>query len=141
MKESQYKRYKTRLKKQRINIIFNYSSIKLTQDMENVLNKGLNFCILPSKLDLTQILTDFKRFERTIIWKEFWYGRETDYTRKAPIFKSKKNNLPKNYTTPKNLKYFLAAIKSELLDPKNRNKVKCNLLDNELKAILELVQL
>ena len=49
--------------------------------------------------------------------------------------------MPKNYTTPKNLKYFLAAIKSELVDPKNRNKVKCNLLDNELKAILELVQL
>ena len=82
MNKSQYKQYKTRIKKQRINIIFNYSSTKLTQDMENVLNKGLNFCNLQSKLDLTQILTDFKRVERTIIRKEFWYGRETDHTKK-----------------------------------------------------------
>ena len=52
-----------------------------------------------------------------------------------------KKNLAKNYTTPRNLKHFLAAIKLKLFDPKNRNKVKCNLPDNELKAILKLVQL
>ena len=86
-------------------------------------------------------MTDFKRFERTIIWKEFWYGRPQPENRKIPIFKSKKNNLPKNYSSPKNLSYFLAAVKSELLDPKNRNKAKYNLPESELKAILELVQL
>ena len=76
---------------------------------------------------MTQILTDFKRFERTIIWKKFWYGRETDLTIEAFIFKSKKYNLPQNLVIPKNLKYFLAANISELLDQKNRNKAQCNL--------------
>ena len=44
--------------------------------MEKVLNRGLNFCVLPLKLDLTPVLVDFKRFEHTMIWHEFWYGRE-----------------------------------------------------------------
>ena len=77
-------------KKQRINVIFYYSTVKLTQDMENVLNRGLNIAILPLNLDLTQVLTDFKRFERTMIWKEFWYGRENENGRKIPMFKQKK---------------------------------------------------
>ena len=38
----------------------------LTVDMINVLNHGLNFCILPIKIDITKI-----------IWSELWYGRET----------------------------------------------------------------
>ena len=71
-------------------MIFYYSTVKLTQDMENVLNRGLNIAILPLNLDLTQVLTDFKRFERTMIWKEFWYGRENENGRKIPMFKQKK---------------------------------------------------
>ena len=85
-------------------MIFYYSTVKLTQDMENVLNRGLNIAILPLNLDLTQVLTDFKRFERTMIWKEFWYGRENENGRKIPMFKQKKNNLPRNHKTHNNLK-------------------------------------
>ena len=58
-------------KKQEINVVFNYSNIKLTQAMENLLNRGFNFSILPLKLDLTQVLVDFKRFERSVIWQEY----------------------------------------------------------------------
>ena len=141
VKESKYKKQKAKLKRQRINVVFNYSSVKLTEDMENVLNRGLNFAILPLKLDLTQVLTDFKRFERTMIWNEFWYGRENQMGRKKPIFKNKKNNLPRNYKSPNNLKIFLTSIKSELLDPKNRKKAKSNLPEKEMRAILELIQL
>ena len=61
--------------------------------MEKLLNRGLNFSILPLKLDITQTLVEFKRFERTMIWKEFWYGRNTEETYKPPIFKAKKTNL------------------------------------------------
>ena len=132
MNKSQYKRYKTRLKRQRINVIFNYSSLKLTPDMETVLNKGLNFAILPLCLDLTQVLTDFKRFERTMIWTEFWYGRESE-KKKKPIFKNTKS--------PNHLKNYLTSVKSELLDPRNRNKAKCNIPENELKAIQDLIKL
>ena len=74
--------------------------------MENVLNRGLNFAILPLKLDLTQVLVDYKRFERTMIWQEFWYGRDQEKSQyKPPLFKEKKN-LPKKHKTPNDLNTF-----------------------------------
>ena len=55
--------------------------------METLLNKGLNFSILPKQLDLTQLLVDFKRFERSVIWQEYWYGKATENIKETPIFK------------------------------------------------------
>ena len=123
------------------NLIFNYSSITLTKSMKSLLNKGLNFSILPKKLDLTQVLVDFDNFKRKTIWKEFWYGHEESSERKEPIFKSSKNNLPKKHSTPKGLIEFLCAVKSELMDPKNRNAVEPNLPKDEIKAMTELIEL
>ena len=65
-------------RKQAIITIFNYSSIELSEAMTKLLNRDLNFAILPLKLDLTQVLVDFKMFERSVIWHEFWHGREKD---------------------------------------------------------------
>ena len=109
--------------------------------MENLLNRGLNFSILPLKLDLTQVLVDFKRFERSVIWHEYFYGREKNEDPRARIFKSNKTNLPKNYKTPDGLKTYLGCIKSEIMDHRNRNDVKCNLPKNEIEAIKELIKL
>jgi hypothetical protein len=77
-------------RRSKINVVFNYSSIVLTKEMEKVLNRGLKFCIQPLKLDLTQILVDYQRFERTMILHEFWFGREKDENYIPPIFKAKK---------------------------------------------------
>ena len=44
--------------------------------MEKVLNRGLNFLILPKKLDITQVLVDWNKFERTMIWTEWWHGHK-----------------------------------------------------------------
>ena len=74
MPRSKYRKLQNKIKKQKINIIFNRSKIELTPEMEKVLNRGLNFCVLPLKLDLTQVLVDFKQFERTISWQEFWHN-------------------------------------------------------------------
>ena len=63
IKKSKYKRIKKSLLRQRISVVFNYSSITLTPSMEKVLNRGLNFAIMPLKLNLTQVLVDYKRFE------------------------------------------------------------------------------
>jgi hypothetical protein len=30
-------------------LVFNYSSVTLTKDMENLLNRGLNYSVLPEK--------------------------------------------------------------------------------------------
>ena len=50
--------------------------------MENLLNRGLKFTILPLKLDITQTLVDFRRFERSVIWHEFlvWKGAQNRKT-------------------------------------------------------------
>ena len=76
-------------RRSKINVVFNYSSIVLTKEMEKVLNRGLEFCIQPLKLDLTQILVDYQRFERTMIWQEYWFGREKEENYKTPILKAK----------------------------------------------------
>ena len=129
-----------KLQKRNITAIFNYSNIKLTEAMDKVLNRGLNFCILPLKLDITQVLADFRRFERTMAWQEFWFGVEQD-NKPIQIFKSKKTNFPRNHKTPNSLKTFTTSVKSEIMDPMNRNKAESNLPPDELIAIKELIRL
>ena len=109
--------------------------------MENLLNRGFNFSILPLKLDLTQVLVDFKRFERSMIWHEFFHGKDIDQEYKEKIFKTRKTNLPKNYKSPEGLKTFLGCIRSEIMDHKNRNTVECNLPPEEIDALRELIEL
>ena len=109
--------------------------------MLNLLNRGLNFAVLPFKLDITEILTDFRRFERSVIWKEFWYNNEDKSKSSIPIFKRRKTNMPKNHKTPNALKTFLSAIKSEIMDPQNRNKEECNIPKDELEAMKHLIKL
>ena len=138
---SRYKRHQKKIKKQNLNVVFNISSVKLTEGMGNVLNRGLNFSILPGKLDITQVLVDWKRFERTMIWKEWWYCNENETNFKENIFKPKKTNLPRNYKVPNGLKTYLGAVKPEIVDPKNRHKAECNIPPDEVKALKELVKL
>ena len=138
---NQYKRQKNRLKKQPITVVFNESKLILTQDMEKVLNRGLKFAITPLKLDITQVLTEFRRFERTMVWYEFWFGRKTEEAYKPPMFKAKKSNFPRNHRAPKGLNDFLAAVKSDIMDPKNRNVVRSNISEGEKEALKELVKL
>ena len=109
--------------------------------MDRLLNRGLNFCILPFKLDITQTLVEYKRFERSAIWWEFHYGKENDQNYEDPIFKKMKTNLPKNYSVPDGLKVFLSSVKSGVLDPRNRNSVPRNILQVELLALKELQEL
>ena len=69
-----------------VNLVFNYSSIQLTEAMDKLLNRGLNFSILPLKLDITQILVDYRKFERSVIWHEFWFARETQNEFQKTVF-------------------------------------------------------
>ena len=109
--------------------------------MTNLLNKGLNFSILPLKLDITEVLVDYKTFERLMLWKEFFHGEENEESQRKQIFKSKKSNLPKDHPPPQGLKTFLNSVKSEILDPRNRNKEECNLPREEIEALKELISL
>ena len=140
LKKSKYQKMVKKQKKQRVSVIFNYSSINLTKDMESLLNRGLNYSVLPEKLNLTQVLVDFKRFERTMLWTEFWSGKPKEEY-KPPLFKKQKTNLPTKHPTPAALKTMLAATKSEILDPENQNKSRPNLPPGEMKALARLIEL
>ena len=109
--------------------------------MNTLLNRGLNFSVLPNKTDFTQLLVDCTKFERAAIWNEFWYGREGQETKEKPIFKEEKSNLPKNYKSPEDLKVFLSSVRSEISDPRNRNKEESNLPPHEQTALKELLRL
>ena len=76
-------------------VVFNYSKFVLSESMEKVLNRGLNFAILPSKLDITEVYVNLRRLDRAAIWQEFFYSRESD-TQLNQIFRTHKTNLPKN---------------------------------------------
>ena len=111
--------------------------------MTKVLNKGLNFSVLPKKIDNTQILAEYKRFERTMTWKEYWSDEDNNSidTRKESIFKIEKHNFPRKYKTSNGLKTYLESVKSELMDPLNRSKVNSNLTLEEFNALVELDKL
>ena len=141
LSKTKYKRNKIQLKKQQITVVFNESKLNLTQDMETVLNKGLKFAITQHKLDITQVLTEFRRFERIMVWTQFWFGKAHEETYKPSLFKQKKSNFPRNHKTHRGLQDYLAAVKSEIMDPKNRHKTSSNLSQGELEALKELVKL
>ena len=67
IKKSKFQRMQRKQKKQKVNVIFNYSQLILTPAMESLLNRGLNFAITPLKLNLTQVLVDYQKFERRMI--------------------------------------------------------------------------
>ena len=108
--------------------------------MTRLLNRGFNFSILPDKIDMTQVNVDLKRFKRAAIWNEFWFGRESE-DQTDLIFKKEKDNLPKNYTVPEDLKTFLSAVTSEIQDPRNRITEQSNLPQDEQQALKELEKL
>ena len=138
---SRYKREQNKIKRQELTAVFNKSNFILTDKMEKVMNRGLNFGVLSKKLDITQVFVDLKKFDRTMIWKEWWHGHTTEEEYDKPMFKTHKTNLPANYKVPNGLKTYLSSVKSEVVDPKNRNKVKCSLPEDELEALKELVKL
>ena len=142
LSKAQYKKHIKKLNKQQITAVFNYSSLILTEHMEELLNLGQNFAFSPLRLDITQILVDYKKYERSLVWHEFWYGREDAETKyEPPMFKTNKTNFPKNYTVPEGLKVMIGAVKSEIMDPMNRNKVSCNIGKDSISALCELINL
>ena len=111
--------------------------------MISLLNKGLNFSILPDKIDNTQILTEHKRFERTMFWKSFWAekGNSIRENDKVYIFRGKENNFPRNYNPPDSLKAFLGSVKYDLMDPSSRKRVPSNLNIEEQQGLYDLIEL
>ena len=45
-----------KLKKTPITLVYNYPKITPTADMLNVLDRGLNFCVTPDKVNITELI-------------------------------------------------------------------------------------
>jgi hypothetical protein len=114
VERNKWKKRQDKKKSQPLTAIYNYSDLTLTEAMTNLLNRGLNFCINPLKLNLTEILVDYRKFDRKLRWKEFFAEKEelqiNDWT--PDIFPKEKTNVPnKNSKGPNN---FINGIRSKL---------------------------
>ena len=63
-------------------------SIFHSQDMVNLLNRGLSFAITPLSLNLSQVLVDFSKFNRRQRWREFFATQEDDHDYHPSIFRN-----------------------------------------------------
>ena len=91
-------------------MVFNYSGIELSQDMENLFNRGLSFAITPLSLNLSQVLVDVSKFERKLRWREFFATQEDNHEYHPSIFRKEKTNLPRNHKHQKSLKCFVMQL-------------------------------
>ncbi len=46
--------------------------------MSKILNRGLNFCVTPNSPNVTELLVDYRKFERKMRWKEFFHDKEDE---------------------------------------------------------------
>ena len=67
IKRKVWKKIQNKLKAEPISAVYNYSAITLTEGMIKLLNRGLNFCVTPVKLNITQLLTEIGKFERKVV--------------------------------------------------------------------------
>jgi hypothetical protein len=141
VKKTVWTRRQRKFRNKGVKLYFNYSKIPITPAMDRLLNRGLNYCITPNKVNVTELLVDIDKFARKMLWQEFFHDKPTDENRKEPIVKNQKTNLPKKHKTPEKLKMFLHATSSDLLDGKTRNMVHQNLPPEELEALKQLTDL
>ena len=136
---SKYKRIQSKKLKARINFVYNFSSLELSDAAQSLLNKGLNFCPTPKGINTTQLYADMFRMERKFAWKHFFKNKSTEpkESEKFPFStKSRNTNVPKEY--PAEIKEFVASVKSELLGT-DFIKVHPNLSELEREALEELI--
>ena len=127
--------------KESVNLIYNFSSLNLSEAATSLLNKGLKFCPTPKGINTTQLYADMFRMERKFAWKHFF--KTNDFNpRVAETFpfpsNNQKTNLPKEY--PNEIKDFVTAVHSEFLGADCKN-VHPNLSTEEKEALTELIAL
>ena len=132
-------------KENNLDMVFNFSKYHFNQATINLLNKGLNFCIKPFKVDLAEILADHSTFSRRMMWAEVYHNQEK-VEFKPPIFKTEKTNMPNQNMVPKPLQTMLNTVESNIQDKNNWNrkhlnpKIK-NLPNEEYLALLKLIEM
>jgi hypothetical protein len=141
IKRGRWRKIQQRQKAKQITAFYNYSDLVLTNSMSKILNRGLNFYVTPPNLNVTEMLVDYRKFERKMKWKEFFSDKdkENDDQEKIPeVFPKEKSNLPPKGGSP--LNNFLIGVKSELTGTQ-LNKVRPNIPKDETEALNSLKKL
>lgn len=146
IKRTKYRRKMKQLNKKQNCLVINYSDIELNKDMENLLNRGLNYSIVPKSVNTTDVHAGFEKLGRSMKWKEALFKEDdldNDLTDVA-VFKNEpwrpaRTNLPKS-ATPADLSTFLNGSLACVLGS-DLNKIHTNINDREKRALDELVHL
>jgi hypothetical protein len=78
VKRTWWRNIQKKKKSEQITAVYNYSNISLTSAMSKVPNRGLNFYVTLDNLNVTEMLVDYRKFERKMRWKEFFHDKEED---------------------------------------------------------------
>jgi hypothetical protein len=146
MKRSRYKRYHKKLNRRALpSLVNNFSSLKLDENMESLLNKSLNFVPTPKRLDKTNIEAGLQKFKRSLLWHEYWHdsvnSTQSDNNKLKQVFfdKSKTNLPPSSHHIPVELSRFIHAVHSDIVGSKSLLYRK-NLTKKEEEALEFLVK-
>ena len=123
-------------------LYINYSDTPLTKDMRCLLNRGLNYAIVPKTVNTTGVIAGFEKFGRNCKFQEHLYKNNPDMESETFIkkpWKPVKTNLPDSAPSPE-LNTFLNGSLACVLGS-DLNKVHTNLPVNEHRAMEQLINL
>ena len=106
--------------------------------MKKLLSRGLNFCVTPKKVNITEALVDLDKFARKVRWKEHYADDEQNDDWKKQLFRKDKATVPTD--TSKTLLAYLSGIRSEFIGT-SLNKTFPNIPTDEAEALVELIDL
>ena len=119
-------------------MVFNLSSKKLTCHQEKVLNYGLKFIPTNLNIDLTELLTDLKEWERRMRLAEYFADKDD----RSQDFIENQYRKKSDWTPPEGrdkwLDLYLESVSKEIIQNINQHP-QTNMTDKELRAIQELV--
>ena len=100
------------------NLTNNYSSFPIEgRAEERVLNKGLNFCPAPEKVNKTDVEAGFQAMRRSVLWANYFAQKSDEnegFTTSRDIIKVKKNNFPKGNPS-RGVKNFLSSTHDAMM--------------------------
>ena len=74
--------------------------MELNEYMVKILNKRLNFCVVPQKVNITELLGDNEKFDRRMKWKEVFKDEEPNENWKPDLFPIQKEQFQQMSVNP-----------------------------------------
>ena len=98
IRRTRYRRRIKQLNRRKNCLVINYSDIELSKDMKSLLNRGLNFAVIPKKVNTTDVHAGFEKLSRSMKWKESKYKDDDKNTNPSEFMSYKKEPWRKSNT-------------------------------------------